>query len=62
MVEITEVLKDVVWEDNKYKQENLESEFKPKSFIIDLYLKAHKKDLKKRLMKKEIAEEFDEDW
>ena len=66
MVEITEVTPKMSYgEIINSKIENLESEFKPKSFIIrSLPENMKKKDNKKKQedMRKKIEEEFDENW
>ena len=66
MVEITEVTPKMSYgKIINTNKENLESEFKPKSFIIrSLPESAQKKNLQKKAdeKRKEIAEEFDEDW
>ena len=66
MVEITEVTPKMSYgKIINTNKENLESEFKPKSFIIrSLPESVQKKNLQKKAdeKRKEIAEEFDEDW
>ena len=66
MVEITEVTPKMSYgKIINTNKENLESEFKPKSFIIrSLPESAQKKNLQKKVddKRKEIAKEFDEDW
>lgn len=66
MVEITEVTPKMSYgKIINTNKKNLESEFKPKSFIIrSLPESAQKKNLQKKAdeKRKEIAEEFDEDW
>ena len=66
MIEITEVTPKMSYgKIINSKIENLESEFKPKSFIIrSLPENMKKKDNKKKQedMRKKIEEEFDENW